>query len=144
VQSAEEAQRAVAATRFGSVADYFVLAVDYVCVMVKLETGEALSRLDEIAAVEGIDSIFVGPNDLAADLGHLGQPDHPEVRQAIAAAARCRALGKPCGILAADVTRARDYLEAGVTWVATGSDLGLMMTGARNNLAALRAGSKLS
>lgn len=156
VQSAEEARRAVAstryppegirgvagmsrATRYGSVADYLPRAAEELCVIVQLETAAALARLDEIAAVEGVDSIFVGPNDLAADMGHIGKTDHPEVKAAIAqAAARCRKLGRPCGILAADVARANEYLGYGFTWVATGSDLGLMMAGARRNLDALR------
>jgi 2-dehydro-3-deoxyglucarate aldolase/4-hydroxy-2-oxoheptanedioate aldolase len=157
VQTVEEARHAVAstryppagirgvagmsrATRYGSVADYLNHAAKELCVIVQLETAAALSRLDEIADVPGIDSIFVGPNDLAADLGHIGQTDHPEVRDAIASAAqRCRARGTPCGILAPDVERAKQYLEYGFDWVATGSDLGLMMAGARKSLGELRA-----
>ncbi|HET8728550.1 MAG TPA: HpcH/HpaI aldolase/citrate lyase family protein [Alphaproteobacteria bacterium] len=157
VQSADEARRAVAstryppagfrgvagmsrATRYGNVEDYFRRAAVELCVVVQLETAAALSRLDEIATVDGIDSIFVGPNDLAADMGHIGQTDHPQVKQAIAAAAaRCRALGKPCGILAPDATVAGEYIGYGFTWVAAGSDLGLMMAGARGTLEAVRS-----
>lgn len=156
VQSADEARRAVAstryppagirgvagmsrATRYGSVSDYFRQAADELCVVVQLETAAALSQLEEIAAVEGIDSIFVGPNDLAADMGHIGETGHADVVAAIAdAAARCRALGKPCGILAPDAARASDYVGYGFTWVATGSDLGLMTAGARKTLDTLR------
>jgi 2-dehydro-3-deoxyglucarate aldolase/4-hydroxy-2-oxoheptanedioate aldolase len=157
VQSAEEARRAVAstryppagirgvagmsrATRYGTVADYFGEAANELCVVVQLETAAALSRLDEIAGVDGVDSIFVGPNDLAADMGHIGETGHPEVVAAIAAAAaRCRELGKPCGILAPDAARASEYVGYGFTWIATGSDLGLMTGGARKTLETLRA-----
>ena len=157
IQTVEEAGQAVAstryppagirgvagmsrATRYGSVADYLHHASEELCVIVQLETAAALSRLDEIAGVIGIDSIFVGPNDLAADMGHIGETNHPEVRDAIAGAAkRCRARGMPCGILASDVERAKQYLDDGFNWVATGSDLGLMMAGARKSLGELRA-----
>jgi 2-dehydro-3-deoxyglucarate aldolase/4-hydroxy-2-oxoheptanedioate aldolase len=156
VQSADEARRAVAATRYppagirgvagmsratryGSVAGYFHEAADELCVVVQLETAAALSELEEIAMLEGIDSIFVGPNDLAADMGHIGETGHPDVVAAIASAAeRCRGLGKPCGILAPDAARASEYAGYGFTWIATGSDLGLMMAGARRTLETLR------
>jgi 2-dehydro-3-deoxyglucarate aldolase/4-hydroxy-2-oxoheptanedioate aldolase len=157
VQSADEARRAVAATRYppdgirgvagmsratryGNVPDYLRRASEELCVIVQLETTGALARLEEIAAVPGIDSVFIGPNDLAADMGRIGQTDHPEVKDAIAAAvAYARKLGKPCGILAPDAARAEQYLDYGCSWVATGSDLGLMMAEARRTLTALRA-----
>jgi 2-dehydro-3-deoxyglucarate aldolase/4-hydroxy-2-oxoheptanedioate aldolase len=75
-------------------------------------------------------------------MGRIGDTGHPQVAAAIAgAAARCRALGKPCGILAPDVARASQYREYGFTWVATGSDLGLMMAAARRNIELLRDAS---
>ena len=105
VQNAEEAARAVAAmryppdglrgvsaltraTRFGRVAGYAARAEEELCLLVQVETGEALGRLEEIAAVEGVDGVFIGPGDLAASLGHLGQPGHPEVVAAVEDAVR--------------------------------------------------------
>lgn len=156
VQTADEARRAVAATRyppdgvrgvagmsratrFGGVEGYFGKVVDELCVVVQLETVEAVSRIDEIAAVPGIDSIFIGPSDLSASMGRLGQIDHPEVQAALADAAKaCHAAGKPCGILASGSARARDYFGYGYDWVASGSDLGLMMSAARAEAGKLR------
>lgn len=157
IQSAEEARLAVAATRYppegvrgvagmsrasryGGVANYLRTAVEELCVIVQLETAEAVSRLAEIAHVPGVDSIFLGPSDFSASLGHLGDPDHPAVQQAIGAvAADCARAGKPAGILAPHASRAADYLQYGYGWAAVGSDLGLMMGGARRDLTALRA-----
>jgi len=144
VQSADEARRAVAATRYpphgtrgvavatranryGRVKDYFRRVHDELCIFVQLETRAALERLEEIAAVEGVDGLFIGPSDLAADLGHLGNPAHPEVRAAIeAAAARIRKAGKIAGILAPLEADARRWLELGFLFVAVGSDLGVL------------------
>src|SRR5215208_6030293 len=118
VQSAEEAARAVAATRYpprgirgvasvhranryGRVPDYFARADDEMCVLVQLETRAAIDALEAIADVEGVDGIFIGPSDLAASLGHLGNNGHPEVREMIDNAfRRAQAVGKPIGILA--------------------------------------------
>lgn len=158
VQTAEEARRAIAATRyppdgvrgvagmsratrFGGVAGYVTRAAAELCVIVQVETAEAVGRLAEIAAVPGVDCIFVGPSDLSASLGHIGQPGHPAVREALAAAARdCRQAGAPCGILASDAGVAADYLGYGYDWVAVSSDLGLMMAAARRDVAALGTG----
>jgi 4-hydroxy-2-oxoheptanedioate aldolase len=144
VQTAEEARRAVAATRYpphgvrgvavatranqyGRVKDYFQRVHDELCIHVQLETGAALSRLEEIAAVDGVDGLFIGPSDLAADLGHLGNPGHPEVRAAIEdAARRIRKAGKVAGILAPLEPDARRWLELGFLFVAVGSDLGVL------------------
>ncbi len=148
VQNAEEARRAVAAVRYpphgirgvsvshranryGRIADYHARAGDELCVLVQVETRQALDNLDGIAATDGVDGIFVGPSDLAADLGHLGNPGHAEVQQAIAEACDAtRAAGKPCGILAPVVSDARRYLEMGFGFVAVGSDIALLRRGA--------------
>ena len=99
---------------------------DHVCVLVQIESGPGLAAIDAIAAVDGVDGIFVGPSDLAAALGHLGKAGHPDVQQAIRHVfARARAQGKPSGILAPVEADARRYLEWGATFVAVGSDLGL-------------------
>lgn len=157
IQDAEEARKAVAATRYppegirgfagmsratryGGVRDYARKAADEICVIVQLETQKALGKIEEIAAVPGIDCIFIGPGDLSADMGFIGQPGDSKVQKVLAdAAARCAELGKPSGILAANAAQARDYLSYGYSWVASGSDLGLLMSNARSELATLRS-----
>lgn len=142
VESAEDAARAVAATRYppegvrgvsvaqrsnryGTVADYLKIINDNIAVTVQIESRKALAAVDAICAVEGVDGIFVGPSDLAAGLGHLGDAAHPEVQEAIAQVfARAKAAGKPSGILAPVEADARRYLDMGATFVAVGSDLG--------------------
>ncbi len=144
VQSAEEARRAVAsaryppagtrgvaatirANRYGRVTDYHGRANDEICVLVQLETREAVSRLEEIAAVDGVDGLFIGPSDLAASLGHLGHNAHADVQALISeACARARAAGKPIGILATVEADARACLEMGFQYVAVGSDIGVL------------------
>jgi 2-keto-3-deoxy-L-rhamnonate aldolase RhmA len=153
VQSADEARRAVAATRYppagirgiavvhranryGRVKDYHTRANAEMCVLVQLETRRALAELEAIAAVEGVDGLFIGPSDLAGDLGYLGNNRHPEAVAVFAeACARARKAGKPIGILAPVEEDARRYLEMGFTYVAVGSDIGVL----RNAVEQLRA-----
>lgn len=143
VQTADDARRAVAATRyppegvrgvsvsqrsnrFGTVADYFRDVNAQICVLVQIESRAGLAAAAEIAAVDGVDGIFVGPSDLAAAFGHLGAPDHPSVQSAIAEIfAIAKAAGKPSGILAPIEADARRYLALGAGFVAVGSDLGV-------------------
>ena len=90
------------ATRFGRVADYGKRAHEQLCLLVQVETRAALDQLEGIANVDGVDGVFIGPGDLAASLGHVGAPGHPEVQSAIEdAIGRIRACGKPAGILTA-------------------------------------------
>lgn len=144
VQNADEARAAVAATRyppqgirgvavthranrFGRVKDYFKRANDEICVLVQIETNTALQNLEAIAAVEGVDGLFIGPSDLAAALGHLGDNGHPEVRAAIEDAfKRIRKAGKAPGILAPIEADARHWLSQGCVVLAVGSDIGLL------------------
>jgi 4-hydroxy-2-oxoheptanedioate aldolase len=144
VENAEEARRAVAATRYpphgirgvalttranryGRVKDYPERAHDELCVLVQLETRVALGNLESIAAVEGVDGLFIGPSDLAADLGHLGDSAHPEVRTAIDdAIRRICATGKVAGILAPVEADARHWLALGCLFLAVGSDVSLL------------------
>ncbi|MEN2977056.1 HpcH/HpaI aldolase/citrate lyase family protein [Tistrella bauzanensis] len=131
---------ATRASRYGLTDDYFAVANQEICVLVQVETGEALARLEEIAAVEGVDGVFIGPSDLAASMGHLGRPGHPEVQQALEdAARRIAATGKAPGILATNAADARRYLGWGYRFVAAGVDLGVMVGGARAMLQAVRA-----
>jgi 2-dehydro-3-deoxyglucarate aldolase len=143
IESADEAARAVAATRyppqgtrgvsvsqrsnrFGSVPGYFEGVNEQICVMVQIESGKGVAAAAEIAAVDGVDGLFVGPSDLAAGLGHLGNANHPEVQDAMARIfAAAKAAGKPVGILAGVEADARRYLAQGATFVAVGSDLGV-------------------
>jgi 4-hydroxy-2-oxoheptanedioate aldolase len=144
VQTAEEARRAVAscryppagtrgvaatirANRYGRIADYHGRANDEICILVQLETGEAVGRLEEIASVDGVDGLFIGPSDLAASLGYLGQNAHPDVRALIAdACRRARAVNTPIGILAPVDADARAFLEMGFQYVAVGSDVAVL------------------
>lgn len=143
IESADEAKRAVAATRYppqgfrgvsvaqrsnryGTVAGYFEGVNEQICVMVQIESGKGVAAAAEIAAVDGVDGLFVGPSDLAAGLGHLGNANHPEVQEAMAKIfAAAKAAGKPVGILAGVEADARRYLAQGATFVAVGSDLGV-------------------
>lgn len=143
VESAEEARRAVAATlyppagvrgvsvsqrqnRYGTVPDYLKSINENIALMVQIESAVGLDAVDAIAAVEGVDGIFVGPSDLAAAMGHLGNAAHPDVQQAIRHIfERAQAVGKASGILAPVEADARRYIEWGAEFVAVGSDLGL-------------------
>jgi 2-dehydro-3-deoxyglucarate aldolase len=93
--------------------------------MVQIESLAGVAAVKEIAAIDGVDSIFVGPSDLAAALGHLGNPSHPKVQAVIAQVfTDVRGVGKPVGILAPVEAQARHYLAMGATFVGVGSDLG--------------------
>ncbi len=153
VQSADEARAAVAATRyppqgirgvalatraakFGNIGDYVKKANAGICVIVQVENRTGLEALEDICRVRGVDAVFVGPSDLAASLGHLGDPRHRTVQKAIRGVAEtCRRMGTVSGILAAGEGDARRYLKWGFTFVGVGSDTGLMRGGV-NALAA--------
>jgi 2-dehydro-3-deoxyglucarate aldolase/4-hydroxy-2-oxoheptanedioate aldolase len=156
VQNADEARRAVASTRYppagirgvaathrgsryGTVANYLKRANDEVCVIVQVETPAALDNLGEIAAVPGVDSIFVGPGDLSASMGHIGDIGHADVQNKLAAAAAaCRKLGKPCGIVGPTPEMVGKFLDYGYSWVAIGSDVGMMVGRAQEYLGKVR------
>lgn len=115
------------ATRFGRIPGYWQRAHEEICVLVQVETVEALAQIEAIAAVDGVDGIFIGPGDLSASMGHLGQPMHPEVLAAIDdGLKRIRAAGKPGGFLTGDETLARHVLDLGAQFVAVGSDLPML------------------
>ena len=111
------------ASRYGRIADYAKRAEDEICMLVQIETRAGLEDLDAIARTDGIDGVFIGPADLAAGLGHLGEIGHAEVQSAIKdAIGRIRACGKPAGILATDEPSARRYIAWGTTFTAVGLD----------------------
>lgn len=119
------------ASRFGRVKDYAPQAASEICLLLQLETLEALAHLETIAAMDGVDGIFIGPADLAASMGHAGNPGHPEVRAMIdQTIRRIVALGKPAGILTPDTAFARQCIEAGALFTAVGMDLALLVRNA--------------
>jgi len=146
VESAEQAKLLVAAMRYppsgirgvgaalarvsqwNRVTNYLHDANDEMCLLVQVETRAGLENLDAIAAVEGVDGVFIGPSDLSAALGHLGKPGHPDVQQVIEdAIRRIRTSGRAAGILTTDEEQARRYLSLGCTFVAVGLDTNLLM-----------------
>ncbi len=152
VQNAGEAKRAVEATRypphgirgvtgsgraakFGRITDYLKKANDEVCVLVQVETREALAKIDEIVKVPGVDGVFIGPSDLSASFGHIGNPAHMEVQAAIEKAGKqIRAAGKGAGILTGNEDEARRYIGWGYNFVAVGTDV-VMLAKATDALA---------
>jgi len=120
------------AARWGARRDYLQEADDEVCLLVQAESARSLKNLDAICAVDGVHGVFVGPADLAASMGHLGNAGHPEVQAAIDGAIRTIvASGKAAGTLTPDPTLARHYLDLGAGFVAVGVDLSLMVQAAR-------------
>jgi 4-hydroxy-2-oxoheptanedioate aldolase len=129
------------ASRFGRVANYHRRAHEEICLLVQIETREGLDNLEAIAKVEGIDGIFIGPADLAAGLGHLGDIGHAEVQKEIEGAiARIKACGKAAGILTPDEKFARRYIELGTTFTAVGLDAVILARGAEALAAKFRKG----
>ncbi len=150
VETAEQARRLVQATRYppqgtrgvgsalarasrwNGIADYLTRADEEICLLVQLESKPALENLEAIAAVDGVDGLFIGPADLAAALGHRGNFGHADVQAAIDdAITRIRAAGKPWGILTADEKLARRYLKLGCCFLSVGADTTLLANGAR-------------
>ncbi|WP_167051783.1 HpcH/HpaI aldolase/citrate lyase family protein [Salinibacterium sp. ZJ77] len=113
--------------RWNRVDDYLVNADAYTSVFVQVETAEAVESAGEIAAVDGVDGVFVGPSDLAASMGHLGQQGHPEVVAAVQRAfGAVRAAGKPVGVNAFDSAAARAYADAGASFVLVAADVAVL------------------
>jgi len=118
------------ANRFGKVPGYHPRASEAICLLVQVESVEALGNIEEIAAVEGVDGIFVGPADLAASLGHPGESSHPEVVDAgLDAVRRIAAAGVPPGILTMDPQVYDDAIAAGALFVSRDLDLIAMRKG---------------
>jgi 4-hydroxy-2-oxoheptanedioate aldolase len=124
------------AARWNRDPDYLARANDEICVILQVETREALDDVAAIAATAGVDAVFFGAADLSASLGFRGQPTHPEVvRRIEEAIAVVRASGKAAGALTANAEAARRYLDLGCTFVGVGNDVGLLVNAA-DNLAA--------
>ncbi|MDB5359574.1 MAG: 4-hydroxy-2-oxo-heptane,7-dioate aldolase [Rhodospirillales bacterium] len=142
VETAEAARAAVAATRYppdgirgvstgsraagyGRIKDYVKAAGAEICVLVQIETMKGVDNIDAIAAVPGVDGVFVGPNDLAASMGHLGDTMNPVVQDTIGRVlAACQKAGKPAGYLTGNEAEAKKWLDAGYRFVAVGTDNG--------------------
>jgi 2-keto-3-deoxy-L-rhamnonate aldolase RhmA len=156
IQTAEQATRAVAATRYppdgirgiaavhrgsryGTVPGYLKNASTEICVICQIETPSAAARIAEIAAVPGVDALFVGPGDLSGAMGHLGDIAHPAVQAALAdCAATAKRLGMPCGIVGPNPDMVGKFVAMGYSYVAVASDMGMMVGRATEFLAALR------
>ncbi len=155
INTAEEAEAMVRATRyppdgvrgvgaamaraanFGEITDIVTTANAEICLFVQAESTEAIQNIEAIAAVEGVDGIFVGPADLAADMGLPGQPGAPEVEAVIHdAIRRITATGKTAGIIAFDHKKCAEWVEAGATFVAVGGDVAILARGIRAAAAA--------
>jgi 2-keto-3-deoxy-L-rhamnonate aldolase RhmA len=148
VQNVEEARRAVAAvryptagirgvaaaaraSRYGRIPGYLKKADAEICLLVQVETRTALDQLEAIAGVEGVDGVFIGPSDLSASFGHIGNPQHPEMQKLLQdSVERLRKVGKAAGILTTNEEEARRYIGWGYVFVAVGSDVGLLARGA--------------
>jgi 2-dehydro-3-deoxyglucarate aldolase len=152
IESAEQARAAVAATRYpprgirgiavaqrsnryGYCPEYFERIDDNICVLVQIESRAAIDAVDDIAQVDGVDGLFIGPSDLSASLGHFGKPKHPEVQAAMQRVLDvARKHDKPVGILSAVEEDAQRYLDQGMTLVAVGLDV-VMLRNASQKLA---------
>ena len=116
------------ATRYGTISDYANEATKEVCLVLQLETMEALQNLEDIASIKGVDGLFIGPGDLAASLGHLGKPGHPEVKKVIKdAILKIKALGKPVGIFSLDIEYAEECFNDEVDFIAVAMDTNILM-----------------
>lgn len=115
------------ASRWGRLPGYGREANSQVCLLIQAETRESLANLDALAAVDGVDGVFIGPADLSASFGHVGNPGHEEVQNAIAdAIRRINQAGKAAGILTPDEEQARKYIAMGATFVGVGLDTNLL------------------
>ncbi len=156
VQTVEEAKKAVAAakyppqgvrgmaamsrgSRFGTVKDYFKVANEAVSVIVQIETPEAMSSMQDIASVQGVDSVFIGPGDLSGAMGHVGDLMHPEVVELMAKGVKaCHVAGKPVGTVGGTPEAVATYRSAGFDYIGVASDLGLMMRNCAAVLSSIR------
>ena len=141
VQTPDEAREAVASVRyppagargaagatranaFGRDAGYWGEADDRICLVAQVETAAAVEAASDIAAVDGVDVVFVGPGDLAADLGVIHDRQHSSVRRALERAlAKITAAGKPAGVMAGSIQDARDLLDMGFSMVSVATEL---------------------
>jgi 4-hydroxy-2-oxoheptanedioate aldolase len=128
------------ASAFNRIPDYLQTANDEICLLLQIESRAGLAALDEIAATEGVDGVFIGPADLAADMGFLGKPGAPEVQVEVERALlRIQSHGKAAGILIGDLGLAKRYLDLGASFVAIGNDVTLLANATTKLLADFRS-----
>lgn len=114
------------ASKFAAIPDYLTTADGEICVLAQVESRAGLEALDEILDVDGIDGVFIGPSDLAADMGHIGKPAKPEVKTAVLDALKhIRAAGKIAGVLSMDPQYIAECREAGANFLGVGIDVTL-------------------
>ncbi|MCF4174204.1 4-hydroxy-2-oxoheptanedioate aldolase [Vibrio mediterranei] len=119
------------ASQWNRVPQYLHRANEQICILVQVETKQAIDNIEAIAAVEGIDGIFIGPSDLSGSMGHIGNPSHPEVVAAIDHAIEViQHAGKATGILSLNPQQAREYAARGVKFIGAGVDTLLLRLGA--------------
>lgn len=125
------------AARWNRIPDYTKIANQEICLIIQVETVAAMHNLNEIAAVEGIDGIFIGPTDLSASMGHIGNADHPDVVAAIERAIEIiKQSGKATGLLSVNINTARHYESKGARFIGVGVDT-LLLASATRQLAEL-------
>jgi 4-hydroxy-2-oxoheptanedioate aldolase len=128
------------ASRFGTIPNYARDAREGICLLVQVETAKALDALEDIAAVPGIDGIFIGPSDLAASLGYPGEPTHPDVKARVFdGIRRIRATGLPAGVLTLDQQYTAECVDAGTLFTAVDVDVSILRNGAATRAAEWRA-----
>lgn len=121
------------ASNFSGIPDYLTTAQAEICLLVQVENRKGLDALNGILAVEGVDGVFIGPSDLAADMGHIGNPGHPEVKAAVLGAMeKIVKAGKAGGILTLDQDMQTKCLDLGATFVASAIDVTLFASAMRN------------
>ena len=130
-------------SRYGMIPNYVKRAHEEICVIVQIETLSAFDQIEAIAAVPGVDSLFIGPADLAASMGHLGDFNHPDVQAKIKHGVdAARKAGKPIGTVGPNPDMVLKYLDYGFTWIAINSDLGMMVGRAQEWLGKVKSGAK--
>ena len=125
--------------RWNRIPDYLARARETITLIVQAESADSLANITEIAAVEGVDGVFIGPSDLAASMGLIGEQTHPDVVAAVKhVITEVKAAGKFVGVNAFAQDQARDYLAAGADFVNVGADVALLANGSRALLEAFR------
>ena len=128
-------------SRWGRLTDYVPAAVDNICLLVQIETRQALQNVEAIAATPGVDGVLFGPADLAADLGYPEQRSHPEVTRSIQEGITlAHRAGTPSGIMITDVPAAKEWLRNGISFAGVGVDSSLLIRAADDLLAHFRTG----
>ncbi|MFK5980255.1 MAG: HpcH/HpaI aldolase/citrate lyase family protein [Rhizobiaceae bacterium] len=127
-------------SRYGRTTDYIHTADEEICVIVQIETADAMEQIEDIAAIDGLDGMFIGPADLSASMGHRGNPGHEEVQAALKSAVeRINAAGKPAGILCGSTADAKKFIDWGYTFVAIGVDIPMFAKAVDTALADIKA-----